>query len=204
LSSTAVQSFYRYHAYVYDWTRWMILHGRKHAIARLQLRPDSEILEVGCGTGLNFRYTLDRLDPVQGRLVALDFSSDMLRQAQKRLATHGWQNVQLIECDATKLDLPRRFDAILFAYSLTMIPNWSLALDRAYEHLEPGGRFVVLDFGRFHRWGPLAPLMRGWLRLNHVQTLRPYEEKLRKMFPNLDVHHWLGGYNFTAVGVRST
>ncbi len=203
MGSTAVQSFYRYHACVYDWTRWTILHGRRRAAARLQLGPESEVLEVGCGTGLNFRYLLDYLDPARGRLVGLDFSPDMLRRAERRIADCGWHNVELLEGDAARLDLDRRFDATLFAYSLTMIPDWPAAIERARAHLKPGGRLVVLDFGRFQRWGPLAPLMRGWLRLNHVETLRPYEQKLREVFPDLQVSNWLGGYNFTAVGQRS-
>ena len=203
MAGTAVQSFYRYHAYVYDWTRWTILHGRRRAAARMNLRPDSEVLEVGCGTGLNFRYVLDQLDPSRGQLVGLDFSADMLRQADKRLAAQNWNNVELIEADAAKLDINRRFDGILFAYSLTMIPDWEASVDRAYEHLKPGGTLVVLDFSRFHNWGPMAPVMRSWLRMNHVETLRPYEDKLREVFPDLDVYYWLGGYNFTAVGKRS-
>ena len=203
MSTTAVQSFYRYQACVYDWTRWTILRGRRRAIERLQLRPESEVLEVGCGTGLSFRHVRGYLDAARGRLVGLDCSPHMLRRAQRRVAAHGWQNVELVEADATQVELGRRFDGILFAYSLTMIPDWAAALDRASEHLKPGGRLVVLDFDRFHLWGPLGPLFRGWLRLNHVETLRPYQQRLREVFPNLLVHHWLGGYNFIAVGRRS-
>jgi S-adenosylmethionine-diacylgycerolhomoserine-N-methlytransferase len=200
LDRTGVQSFYRYQACVYDWTRWTILHGRRRAVARLGLRPDSEVLEIGCGTGLNFRYMLDYLDPARGRLVGLDFSPSMLRQAEKRVAGCGWRNVELVEADAARVDLGRRFDGILFAYSLTMIPDWPAALERAVEHLKTGGRVVVLDFGQFEGWGPLAPLMRGWLRLNHVETVGPYEQKLREAFPDLEISYWLGRYNFIAVG----
>jgi hypothetical protein len=81
-----------------------------------------------------------------------------------------------------------------------MIPDWVAAIERALEHLASGGTLVVLDFSRFHGWGPLAPLMRTWLRLNHVETLRPYEDILRQRLDDLEVHYWLGGYNFTAVG----
>ena len=203
MSDTAVQSFYRYQAWIYDWTRWTILHGRKRAVDRLQLRPDSDVLEVGCGTGLSFRHLLAGLEPTRGRLVGLDFSRDMLRKAQKRISAHGWRNVELVQGDAARLDLSQRFDAILFAYSLTMIPDWPAALERAYAHLKPWGRLVVLDFGRFQSWSLLGPLMRGWLRFNHVETLRPYAQKLREVFPGLLVDSWLGGYNFLAVGQRS-
>lgn len=197
-----MQRFYRFHASVYDLTRWTILHGRRRAVERLGLRRDAEVLEVGCGTGLNFRYVLDKLDPQRGRLVGLDFSADMLRRAERRVVARGWTNVELVQGDATTMRLGRAFDGILFAYSLTMIPEWPRAIDRAAEHLKPGGRLVVLDFSTFEGWGPLGAAMRGWLRWNHVETRRPYVEKLREAFPGLEVTHWLGGYNFTAVGQR--
>lgn len=200
MADSAVQGFYRFHAYVYDWTRWTILHGRRRAVAKLGLRPDSEVLEIGCGTGLNFNHVLQELDPNRGRLLGLDFSGDMLKRAKKRVDSRGWPNVELLEADATQLELERRFDGVFFAYSLTMIPDWPQAIERAAAHLKPGGRMVVLDFGRFNRWGPLGAAMRGWLRLNHVETLRQYEEKLREVFPNLEISRWFGGYNFTAVG----
>lgn len=203
MSQTAVQRFYRYHAYVYDNTRWMILHGRRRAVAELGLRPDSSVLEIGCGTGLNFRYLLDVLDPDRGRLVGVDFSEDMLARAERRVARAGWRNVELVQADAAALQLGRRFDAIFFAYSLTMIPDWEGALDRAAEHLAPGGRLAVLDFGRFDGWGPLAPAMRTWLKVSHVATRRPYIEGLQRRFDRVDVRRWLGGYNFTAVARRS-
>ena len=201
MTDTAVQRFYRYHAYVYDSTRWMILHGRRRAVAALGLRPDSRVLEIGCGTGLNFRFVLEHLRPdAGGRLTGLDFSADMLRQAEKRVAAKGWSNVELLQADATTLLLQQKFDGILFAYSLTMIPDFAAAIDRAYEHLKPGAALVVHDFSTFFAWGPLGPVMRGWLRANHVETTRPYLDKLRRVFPDLRVTEWLGGYCFTAVG----
>lgn len=202
LPATAVQRFYRYHAYVYDATRWTILHGRKRAVSRMQLAPDSRVLEVGCGTGLNFRHLLAPLDPQRGRLVGLDFSADMLNIARRRVESHGWQNVDLLQADASTFEDQRRFDGILFAYSLTMIPDWRNALRRAWAHLAPGGRLVVLDFSRLANWGPLAPVMRGWLRANHVDTLQPYGETLREICPNMTIEYWLGGYNFTATARR--
>jgi S-adenosylmethionine-diacylgycerolhomoserine-N-methlytransferase len=199
LTDTAVQSFYRYHSYIYDSTRWMILHGRRRAVDRLQLRRDSNVLEVGCGTGLNFRFVLERLDPQRGRLTGLDFSADMLHIAERRVKSRGWHNVELVQADASQMGLGRTFDGVLFSYSLTMIPDWRGALDRAAEHLEPGGRVVVLDFYTFRGWGPLAPVMRTWLKLNHVETRGAYVEAMRERFGNVDEYYWLGGYNFTAV-----
>jgi len=200
-TTAVVQRFYRFHAHVYDSTRWTILHGRRRAAACLNLRPDSQVLDVGCGTGLNFKQILAYLDPAQGgQLTGVDFSAAMLRKAAKRIARHGWTNVELIEDDATNMDLGRQFDAAFFGYSLAVIPNWEAALRCVRDHLVPDGTLVVLEFDQFHHWGPLAPVFRGWLRLNHVETRRPYADGIRRLFQRVEVHHWLGRYNFTAVG----
>lgn len=161
------------------------------------------MLEIGCGTGLNFRHLLAPLDPQRGSLVGLDFSGDMLSIAKRRVDSQNWPNVELLQADASNFDISRQFDGILFAYSLTMIPDWRNALRRAFAHLKPGGRMVVLDFSRFAGWGPLAPVMRGWLRANHVDTLQPYLETMREICGNADVQYWFGGYNFTALARRN-
>jgi S-adenosylmethionine-diacylgycerolhomoserine-N-methlytransferase len=201
LQLTPVQRFYSRHARVYDLTRWTFLYGRRRAIELLALRPDSSVLEIGCGTGLNFRPILARLDPAKGRLVGLDFSEHMLRRAAKRVAAAGYKNVTLIQADAERLWLAERFDAILFAYSLSMIPGWEAVLDQAHEHLKPGGRLVIVDFGGFERWGPLGRFIRRWLELNHVQTCRPYRSNLEELFQNVQVEIRLGGYCFIVAGV---
>ena len=198
MSDRVVQRYYRFHAHVYDHTRWVILHGRRRAAEALNLRPNSQVLEIGCGTGLNFRHLLEPLDPGRGHLIGLDFSAAMLKKAARCVARHGWPNVELIQADATTLDLGHQFDAIFFGYSLALIPNWRTALIRARDHLKPTGTLGVLEFGCFDEWGPLAPLFRGWLRINHVETVQPYEEGLRAVFPRVDMRYWLGHYNFIA------
>jgi hypothetical protein len=60
----------------------------------------------------------------------------------------------------------------------------------------------VLDFGCFTGWGPAGPLIRAWLRLNHVDTEQPYVEGLRRLSGEVKMTHRLGGYCFTAVGLR--
>ncbi len=203
MTDTAVQRFYRFHAYVYDATRWTILHGRRRAIDALQLKPESSVLEVGCGTGLNFRLLLDRLDPARGSLTGLDFSQEMLQKADVRVKRAGWANVRLVQGDATTMQLGRTFDAVLFAYSLTMIPDWQGALRAAHAHLKPGGKLVVLDFGRFENWGPLAPVMRAWLRSSHVVTLQPYADEIERIFGNCRRTSCRGGYYFLCEADRT-
>lgn len=189
-----VRRFYRTQARIYDLTRWAVLYGRRRAVDRLEIQPDHDVLEIGCGTGLNLRHVLARLDPTRGTLTGLDFSPHMLARAHRRVARHAWRNVELIEADAAAMNLGRTFDRLLIAYSLSMIPDWQQALRCARDHLADDGRLVILDFGTFRSWGPLAPAIRAWLRLHHVTVDRPWPDFMRKEFRRAEVHTCLGGY----------
>lgn len=195
-----VQGFYRFHAPIYDLTRWMFLFRRNAAIRAMELEPHHKVLEIGCGTGLNFPRVAPQLDPQQdGILVGLDFSEAMLERARRRVASRGWTHVACVQGDASTMQLQRRFDRILFSYSIAMIPDWRGALDRAREHLAIDGCLVVLEFGRFDGWPIVGGLARTWLRLNHVDVVQPYAEALRERFEEVRVEPWLGGYAFVAV-----
>ncbi|MEW6250471.1 MAG: class I SAM-dependent methyltransferase [Planctomycetota bacterium] len=202
MPETAVQRFYRVQARIYDATRWAFLPGRRAAIAALALQPDSRVLELGCGTGLSFRRILSQLDPARGTLTAVDFSPDMLARARRRVARHRWNNVELIRDDVTALQLDQRFDAVLFAYSINMVPDWQAALDRAVAHLAPGGRLALIDFGDFAGWGPGGAALRAWLRANHVETGRPYADELRRRLGNCTFRPHAGGYYFIAAACK--
>lgn len=202
MTANDVQRFYRLQSLFYDETRWLFLHGRKQAVAAMELQPGSRVLEVGCGTGLNFRHIVRHLGPSRGVLVGLDFSGAMLRRARRRVSAAGWPHVQLVCGDAGEAAFPHGFDAILFSYSLSMIPAWREAISRARDNLRPGGRLVVLDFGQFDGWGPLRSPILAWLRMNHVEAARPWVEHIRERFPSTQVRSWLGGYARTVVATR--
>lgn len=195
-----VEGFYRFHAPIYDWTRWAFLFRRKAAVRAMDLVPDHQVLEVGCGTGLNFGLVAKHLDADRGgAIVGLDFSEAMLVRARRRIASHDWPHVSCVQGDASTMQLERSFDRILFSYSIAMIPDWRGALDRACDHLAPGGRVVVLEFGRFEGWLLVGAVARTWLRWNHVDVSRPLVEALRERFASVRVELWLGGYALLSI-----
>lgn len=145
---------------------------------------------------------MPKLTGPESTLVGVDFSSDMLQRAQTLVTKKGWQNVELQEADATQLDLGRKFSRVFFCYSIAMIPNWSQALAKAVDHLEEGGRLVILEFGQFEKWGLFGRPIRRWLRVNHVETEKPINDELKSHFQNIEFHSWMGGYNFVAIGTK--
>ncbi len=147
--------------------------GRVAGIAALALRAGARVLDVGCGTGLNFPLLREAVG-AGGEIVGLDASAAMLRRAQARVHRRGWINVHLVQGDATALASligdhggfgghsgDSGFDAVLFTYSLSVIRDWRPAWAQALAVLRSDGRVAVVDLALpGGRWTVLAPLAR--------------------------------------------
>jgi len=201
-SASGALGMYRRHARFYDLTRWLFLRGRRGAVARTGLAEGGRALEVGCGTGANLLRLRGLVGP-GGRVHGLDLSPEMLAVARRKVERRGWENVRLHEGDAGHFELGSRFDAVLYSYSLSMIPNWRSSLAAAARHLRPGGRLVVVDFGRMRRLGPLGRLARKWLRYHHVDAERPYVAGLEELFGAARVERGWLGWHFIATATAT-
>ena len=122
---------------------------RDLAFSRLDLADGETVLEVGCGSGVNFERLRDGVGPT-GTVVGLDFSAEMVQQATQRIHTHGWSNVSVIRGDAIRAGLAsRRFDAAIAPLALSAMPDVQGALESIHEALRPNGRLVVLELDLF-------------------------------------------------------
>ncbi|MCJ0894092.1 class I SAM-dependent methyltransferase [Rhodococcus sp. ARC_M5] len=139
--------------------------GREAAFELLNLLAGSHVLDLGCGTGLNFAG-LQRMVGPTGSITGVDASPQMLEQARRRADRSGWNNVTLVAADATALtgaDLGETpFDAALSTYALSLMSPWQAALDSMIAHTRKGGVVAVVDMqrpvGRAAAWTPLAKL----------------------------------------------
>src|SRR5215469_11604058 len=95
---------------------------RLRAVRALGLRPGATVVDIACGTGLNFALIEEAIGP-GGRIVGVDLTDAMLAQAQDRIAANGWRNVSLVQADAASFDLPAEVNAILSTYAMTQVPD---------------------------------------------------------------------------------
>ncbi len=159
-----MQRYYRWHAAIYDATRWLFLFGRHRLLGLLPQKETLTLAEIGCGTGFNLKY-LARRHP-NWQLIGLDVSRHMLDKAFRILKPYI-QRVFLIERAYGKGlgHLRQPVDAIIFSYSLTMFnPGYEGAIEQAAQDLRPGGLIAVVDF-----YDASARWFRHWMSLNHVR-----------------------------------
>lgn len=156
--------YYRWHARLYDASRWSFLFGRQALMQAIATycRPHN-ILEVGCGTGKNL-LRLHQIFP-EASLCGVDLSRHMLRVARRKLGSMNG-NLQLVEQPYCQPLSPQKpFDLVVFSYCLSMInPGWEQALQAAALDLQPGGWVAVVDFHTcYFDW------FKKWMAINHVQ-----------------------------------
>jgi ubiquinone/menaquinone biosynthesis C-methylase UbiE len=117
---------------------------RLRAVQALGLRAGDSVIDIACGTGLNFPLIEEAIGP-GGRLIGVDLTDAMLGRAQDRIAANGWSNVSLVQADAAEFDFPSQVDAILSTYALTQVPGCAEVIVHGAAALRGGGRWVVLD-----------------------------------------------------------
>ena len=139
---------------------------RRQAVRALDLGPGDTVVDMACGTGLNFSLLEDAIGP-EGRIVGVDLTDAMLDQAQSRIERNGWSNVSLVEADAAEFNFPTGVDAILSTYALTQVPECRDVIARGAAALSQGGRWVVLDL-------KVPESTPRWLTHLGIATVRPF------------------------------
>jgi demethylmenaquinone methyltransferase/2-methoxy-6-polyprenyl-1,4-benzoquinol methylase len=139
---------------------------RLQAVQALGLRPGDTVIDLACGTGLNFPLLQQAVGP-GGQIVGVDLTDAMLEQAQDQVTANGWSNVSLVQADAAGFGFPAGADAILSTYALTQVPECAEVIARGTAALRAGGRWAVLDLKLPGR----AP---GWLTQLGTATVRPF------------------------------
>jgi demethylmenaquinone methyltransferase/2-methoxy-6-polyprenyl-1,4-benzoquinol methylase len=182
---------------------------RVRSVQALDLRRGAHVVDVACGTGLNFALLQEQIGP-QGRIVGVDLTDAMLAQAQQRIEANGWSNVSLVQADAAAFEFPSEVDAILSTYALTQVPGCREVIAHGAAALSAGGRWVVLDLKipdnaprRLAQLGVAA--VRPFASIEEWMARRPWEAIRAAMADELTDTTWTElffGTAFLAAGSR--
>lgn len=181
---------------------------RKRAVKQLHLKRGDLVVDVGCGTGLNFPWLQEAVGP-QGKIIGVDLTDAMLEQAKHRITKEGWTNVELVQADATSYVFPTQVNGVLSTFALTFFPEAQRVIQNGCQALVPGARWVVVDmawpcalpwwfshllfFLRLSRYGITAEVVRR----------RPWQKVWSAMQQSLAEAGWQpfwGGFFYLAWG----
>jgi len=118
----------------------------RELIAKLSLRGDENILDVGCGDG-KVTAELARAVP-RGTVTGIDASAEMIAFARKTFPTTKHANLQFNEGDARKLDSVDKFELVFSNAALHWVDDHPAFLRGAAAVLRSGGRLVVSCGGK--------------------------------------------------------
>lgn len=172
---------------IYNATHAWTLPKRRAARLALDLKPGDRVLDLACGTGLNFPH-LRGLVGERGKVVGADLTPAMLDIARKMIAKRGWNNVEVRDADAANLPFPdASFDKVIVTFALNIIPDYVRAIEEVRRVLVPGGRFVALEMqAGFH--SPPA-----WFQpLSHICAVDMSHDTLgeiQRTFEEVEVHN---------------
>lgn len=182
-----------------------LLYGRPRARTLELLGPPvgGTVLDLGCGTGLNFPRLVTAVGPT-GRVIGIDSSAPMLAAAARRITAGGWSNIALVAGDVTALSTlldaaglaVDAVDAVVATFVLSLLDDptgiWA-DLDEAVRRHPV--RIAVADIGTPDTaLRPLRPVYALLARAGGAQPQRRSWRPLLQRDPGASIERMYGGH----------
>jgi trans-aconitate methyltransferase len=165
----------------------------RELIAKLKLRGDENILDVGCGDG-KITAELARAVP-RGSAIGVDASAEMIAFAQKTFPKSEISNLKFQIADARQIHFQKKFDLLFSNAALHWVDDHETFLRGAAAVLKPGGRLVVSCGGKGNAHDV-------FLALRPEMRLKRWRDFFRKMpmpyffYSPADYEKWLPKFGF--------
>ena len=102
---------------------------RKQAVEWLELKEGDTVLDIGCGTGVNFPLIEEKIGS-NGNIIGVDYTQAMLKEAEGKIRRNNWNNITLIQGDAIQVNelVNSKVDAIISTYCFSILYDIESAL----------------------------------------------------------------------------
>lgn len=152
-------------------------------VSNYDIKPESRVLELGCGTGIIWKNYMHLLDN-GSQMILSDFSEGMLNEAKENLGEQPNIEYQLIDIQ----DIPyedNAFDVIIANMMLYHVPDLKKGLSEVARVLKEDGTFYCATYGENGIIQYLETLLYEYGASNDMNksfTLQNGAEKLEEYF----------------------
>lgn len=113
--------------------------------AHTSIKEGSWVLDLGSGAG-NDCFVARSLVGESGKIVGIDFTTQMVEKARQNVQKLGFTNVEFIEGDIEEMPLNNnQFDFVISNCVLNLVPNKTKAFGEIYRVLKSNGSFAISD-----------------------------------------------------------
>ncbi len=163
------------------------------ALAKKLSNKDLSILDVCCGTA-NTSIAIAQ-ENARHKILGIDLSPDMLTVASNKILRKKLSNIELIEMDATNIDIKEQFDVVTTSLSLHEMPKdiMDSVICQMTSKLKPTGKLYIIDWSKPKK-------LPGRL----IFMLFPYllEPKGFRDFLKIDWERYLNNYGLTVESIE--
>src|SRR5947208_4936595 len=159
MHETSTRKIYDIHSIFYDATFGRLVRRRiARAISHMNMAPDDRVLDLGIGTGVSLNYyPKDR-----GRVVGIDLSSGMLREARKKIREQGRDNASVFQADAMRLPFgDNTFDHVFISHVISVVSDPYRLVMEAQRVAKEGARIVIVN--HFQSTNRFLAMLEKWL-----------------------------------------
>ncbi len=158
MQESSTRKIYDLHSSFYDATFGRLVRRRiGRAIGHMNVQPAQRVLDVGIGTGASLNFY-----PLHARIVGVDLSAGMLREARKKITSRHLPSAHLLQADAMKLPFEDdQFDHVFISHVITVVSDPCRLIAEAQRVARLGARIVIVN--HFQSTNRLVALVEKWI-----------------------------------------
>jgi phosphatidylethanolamine/phosphatidyl-N-methylethanolamine N-methyltransferase len=143
MQEASTKKIYDVQSLVYDGTFGRLVQRRiRRAIEHMNIEGNELVLDMGIGTGASLQYyPKDR-----GRILGVDLSSGMLKQARRKIREFSLKPASLFQANALQLPFADDlFDHVFISHVISVVSDPYQLVREAQRVAKPGARIVILN-----------------------------------------------------------
>jgi phosphatidylethanolamine/phosphatidyl-N-methylethanolamine N-methyltransferase len=157
MQEASTKKIYDIHSMFYDATFGRLVKRRiEGAIKHMNIGATDLVLDLGIGTGASLGFY-----PRQGRIVGVDLSSGMLREARKKIREQDLQHATVFQADALHLPFEdNTFDHVFISHVISVVSDPCQLVREAQRVAKSGARIVIVN--HFQSTNRFLALLEKW------------------------------------------